>query len=68
MAPSELVSFRTKPGTTERAERIAEFLEEQTALQGLGISRSRVLSMALLRGLDLLEEEHGLAKKKRGKR
>ena len=66
----ELISFRGSPGTLDRAERLAEHIESQTGLEGLGISRGKILAMALERGLAQLEEEHGVSasKKKRGRK
>lgn len=68
--PSELISFRTtKPGTLERADRLATHFEGRSDLQGLSVNRSRVLEMALLRGLDALEEQESITDKpKRGKK
>jgi hypothetical protein len=65
VAESQTVSFRVEPETAERAEKLAEHMAELPAYAGIPLSKSRVYAMALLRGLDLLEQEHDLAKKKR---
>ena len=63
MAESPTVSFRVDAEIAKRAEALAKALAKQPAYAGLNLTKSRVYAMALLRGLDLLEEEHGLAKK-----
>ena len=68
MAANELVSFRTDPGSAERATRLAGHFENLPGMQVIGITKSRVLSMALQRGLELLEQEQGITKKKGRKR
>jgi hypothetical protein len=64
----EHLSIRLPDGTTERGERLAEHMADLPEYQGFPVSRSRVLTQALLRGLDLLEEEHGLTKPKKGRK
>jgi hypothetical protein len=63
MAESPTVSFRVEPETAKRAEALAKALAKQPAYAGLSLTKSRVYAMALLRGLDLLEEEHRTVKK-----
>ena len=68
MAESPTVSFRVEEETAKRADALAKALAKQAAYAGLSLSKSRVYAMALLRGLDLLEEEHGIKVKKGGRK
>jgi hypothetical protein len=63
----EHLSIRLPDGTTERGERLAALMAELPEYQGFPVSRSRVLTQALLRGLDLLEQEHGVSQQPKGK-
>lgn len=61
-------SLRLPTDAWERAECVAEHMADKPEFEGLSISPSRVLIQAALRGLTLLEEEHGVTKKKGRKR
>lgn len=54
------VSLRLPDGVWEQAEAVAEHMAEQPEFAGLAVSPSRALIQAILRGLPLLMEEHGL--------
>jgi hypothetical protein len=58
------VSLRLPDGIWERAERVAEYVATLPDFEGYPVSTSRTLINAISRGLDVLEEQHGLAKKK----
>ncbi|MEM8608350.1 MAG: hypothetical protein AAGF92_14660 [Myxococcota bacterium] len=61
---AETISFRAPNGTSDRAERLAKQLAEQPMFAGITFTKSRVYAMAIARGLDILEEEHGTKPKK----
>lgn len=56
-AMSELLSFRAEDGSSKRAEALAKELAGEPIFAGLNLTRSRILSMALARGLTELERE-----------
>ena len=53
------VSIRLPTSAVARAKRLAGVLSKRLA--GSGMKPATVLRMALLRGLDVLEQEHGIA-------
>ena len=61
---AEHISLRVPDGIMERGEKLAEALSSAPAYQGIGISRSRALTLALVRGLEELEKEHAVAKRR----
>ncbi len=56
-------SVRLDDDLSSRLDRIAEALTRRAA--GVSVGRSRALKLAIERGIDALEEELGLRKKKR---
>lgn len=54
----EHISLRVPNGVTDRGERLAKALAAAPAYQGMPISRSRALTLALMRGLEVLEREY----------
>jgi hypothetical protein len=53
----KVISFRSsEPETSERVDRLVERMSASREYRGLNITRGAVLNMALLRGLDRLDE------------
>ena len=67
-AMAEHISLRVPDGVTERGQRVADRLAELPEYQAMTVTRSRALTLAMLRGLALMEEELGVTPPKRRKR
>jgi len=61
-------SIRMPADFVERADRLAEVIARAPESAAFGISRATVLRMALARGLDALEREHGSTARRKGRR
>ena len=64
MSKEDQVSIRLSPVLRERAEKLARKLKGDLAHGAARVTRAYVLRLALLRGLDVLEEEHAAKSKK----
>jgi len=62
MSQDESTSLRLPEGTLARAGALVAFLKSRPTLRAVRVSRSAVLRIALLRGLDELECEAGAAR------
>lgn len=58
----KLVSMRLPTTEMERAELLQQLMAEHKDWRGIGVTRSSVLRMALIRGLDELQEQYGTTK------
>ena len=58
-ANDKLVSMRLPSDELERAEALLKEMAEHKDWRGFGMTRSAVLRMALIRGLDALQEQYG---------
>ncbi len=60
----EHTSVRLPNGTSQRGEKLAVIMAKLPEYQGFAVSRSRVLTQAILLGLDELEAKHTKSRKK----
>ncbi len=65
-AAEEQVSIRVPEGTQARAEALVSALEPTPEFRLVRCTKSAILRLAILRGLELLEQEHPKAAKRRG--
>lgn len=64
MANDLQVSIRINPAVAERAEALVSALSRLSTYQAFRMERATVFKIALLRGLEELEREHGAAKER----
>ncbi len=58
----KLVSMRLPAAEMDRAEQLKALMAGHKDWRGIGVTRSSVLRMALIRGLDELQEQYGDSK------
>ena len=61
----EQISIRVPEGTQDRAEALIPALDGEAEFRAFRCTKSAILRLAIMRGLDLLESEHGKAGGKR---